>query len=75
MVSVYNPPTQNAIYFLNCLSQIIDFYSITYEKQVMIGDFYLTPENESMRRFMDVYNMINLIKTTYFKGTGSCIDL
>ena len=29
-----------------------------------------------MREFMDIYNLINLIKrTTCFKGKGSCIDL
>ena len=29
-----------------------------------------------MREFVDLYNLINLIKTiTCFKGTGSCIDL
>ena len=76
VVLVYKPPAQDATYFLNWLSQIIDFYSITYEKQVIIGDFNLTPDNNSMREFVDLYNFINLIKTTtWFKGTGSCIDL
>ena len=41
-----------------------------------MGDFNLTPDNKSIREFMDLYNFINLIKTaTCFKGTGSCIDL
>ena len=44
MVSVFRPPAQNITYLLNWLSQIIDFYNITYEKQVIIGDFNLTPE-------------------------------
>ena len=30
VVSVYKPPAQDTTYFLNWLSQIIDFYSITY---------------------------------------------
>ena len=64
VVSVDKPPAQDATYFLNWLSQIIDFYSITYEKQVIIGDFNLTPHNKSMREFVDLYNLINLIKTT-----------
>ena len=63
MVSVYKPPAQDATYFLNWLSQIIDFYSITYERQVIIVDFNLTPDNKSMREFVDLYNLINLIKT------------
>ena len=72
VVSVYKPAAQDATYFLNRLSQIIDFYSITYEKQVIIGDFNLTPDNKSMREFVDLYNLINLFKTTTcFKKHGS----
>ena len=72
----YKPSAQNATYFLNCLPQIIDFYSIAYKKQVIIGNFNLTTNSKNMREFMDLYNLINLIKTTTcFKGTGSCIDL
>ena len=37
VVSVYKPPAQDATYFLNWLSQIIDFHSITYGKQVIIN--------------------------------------
>ena len=29
--------------------QIIDGYSITYEKQFIMGDFNLTPDNKSIR--------------------------
>ena len=73
MVSIYKPPTQNVTLSSQCN---IDFYSITYKKQVIIGDFSLTPDNKGMREFMNLYNLINLIKTaTCFKGTGSCIDL
>ena len=76
VVSVYKPPAQNTTYFHNWLSQIIDFYSITYEKQVIIGDFNLTPDSKSMKEFMDLYNLINLMKTTAcFKGTRSCVDV
>ena len=76
VVSVHKLPDQDASYFLTWLSQIIDFYSITYEKQVITGDFSLTADNKSMREFVDLYNLINLIKTiTCFKGTGSCVDL
>ena len=76
MVSVYKPRALDATYFLNWLSQIIDFYSIMYEKQVIIGDFNAAADNKSMREFVGLYNLINLIKTTTcFKGTGSCIDL
>ena len=36
VVSVCKPPAQDATYFLNQLSQIIDFHSITYGEQVLI---------------------------------------
>ena len=36
-VSVYKPPAEDTTYFLNWLSQIIDFHSITYGKQVIIN--------------------------------------
>ena len=64
MVPVYKPPVQYRTYFNNWLSQIIDFYSITYEKHVVIGDFNLTPGSKSLREFMDLYNLINLMKAT-----------
>ena len=76
VVWVYKSPAQDATYFLSWISQIIDFYSTTYEKQVIIGDFNLTPENKSLREFVDVYYLIDLIKaTTCFEGTGSSIDI
>ena len=49
VISVYKSPAQDATCFLNWLSQIIHFYSIMYEKQVIIGDFNLIPDNECMR--------------------------
>ena len=76
VVSVYKLPGQDSAYFLNWLSQIIYFYSITYEKQVTIGDYNLAPDNKSTREFVDLYILINLNKTiTCFKRTGSSIDL
>ena len=75
VVSVYKPPLQDATYFLNWLSQIIDFYSITYEKKIMT-DFNLNPDNKSMRELVELYNLIDLIKTsTCFKGIVYWIHL
>ena len=54
VISVYKPPAQDVTYFVNWLSQINNFYSITYEKQVIIGDFNLTPDNKSMRELVDL---------------------
>ena len=49
MLSVYKPPAQDATYFFNWLSQIIDFCNITKEKQVIMEDFNLTPDNKTRR--------------------------
>ena len=69
VVSVYKLHAQHATTFLNRLFQIIDVYSIKYEKQVII-DFNLTPNNKSRREFVDLYSLINFIKTTScFKGS------
>ena len=76
MVSVYKHRALDATYFLKWLSQIINFFSIMYEKQVIIRGFNAAADNKSMREFVGLYDLINLIKTTTcFKGTGSCIDL
>ena len=76
MVSVYKPRALDATYFLNWLSQIIDFYSIRYEKQVIIRDFNAAADNKSMREIVGLYDLVNWIKTTTcFKGTGSYVDL
>ena len=39
VVSVYKPPAQDTTYFLNWLSQIIDFYSITYVSEEIYNRF------------------------------------
>ena len=54
VVSIYKPSAQDATFFLNWLSQIIAFYSITYKRHVVIGDFNLTLDNKSMREFVDL---------------------
>ena len=78
MVSVYKPPAQDAVYFLTGYSYLLTYnntYSITYEKQVIVGDFNLTPDNKSMREFVNLHNLINLIETTTcFTGAGYSID-
>ena len=74
-VCIYKP-LQNNQYFVNILSELLDFYSNEYENKVAIGDFNLELSSPSMLSFMDSQNFVSLIKNkTRFKGTGSCIDL
>ena len=66
----------NSQYFLNCLSNIIDYYSNVYDNHLVIGDFNLEPSQVCPETFMKTYNYFDLLKNnTCFKGPGSCIDL
>ena len=43
---------------------------------MIIGDFNLEPHDKRLGYFLNSNNLVNLVKTnTYFKGSGSCIDL
>ena len=61
VVSVYKSSAQNITYFF-----------FTGCLKLLI----LTSDNKGVTKFMDLYNLIKLIKaTTCVKGTKSCIDL
>ena len=73
---LYKPPSISSQYFLESLSDIIDYYSNIYDNHIVIGDFNLEPSQECLKTFMETHNYFNLIKTnTCFKGPGLCIDL
>ena len=66
----------NTQYFMDSLSDIIDFYSNVYGNHIMIGDFNLEPSQMYLETFMETHNYFNLVKNnTFFKGLGPCIDL
>ena len=47
-----------------------------YENILLLGDFNITPENQTLRHFTDSFNLENLIhEATCFKGLSSCIHL
>ena len=75
-MSVYRPPSQNSEYFLNELDKMIDYFSVSYDNHVIIGDFNLEPSAGLLKNFMKSNALYNLIKVdTCFKGKGTCIDL
>ena len=75
-VSIYKPPSQSNQYFLDLLSDLLDFYSEDYDNKVILVDFNLEPSNPSIVSYMNNQNLFNLVKSnTCFKGEGSCIDL
>ena len=66
----------NSQYFLDSLSDIIDYYSNIYDNHIVIGGFNLEPSQMYLKTFMKTHNYFNLVKNnTSFKGPGSCIDL
>ena len=65
-VSIYKPPLQSNNYFLDILSDLLDFYSGIYNNKVVFGDFKLEPTNTVMINFMDSQNFTNLIKKHMF---------
>ena len=49
--SMYRPPKQNINYFLNSLSEALDFYSKHYENIYILGGFNATPSNQHLTLF------------------------
>ena len=75
-VGIYKPPSLKSQYFLDTLSDLLDFYSNHYDNKVILGDFNLKPAYPLMMTFLNEHDLINLIKNNIcFKGEGSCIDL
>ena len=56
---------------------MIDFFSVTYDNHVIIGDFNLEPPTGLLKHFINSNALLfNLIKVnTCFKGKRTCIDL
>ena len=63
-VGIYKPPSLNSQYFLDTLSDLLDFYSNHYDNKVILGDFNLKPTDPLMMTFLNEKDLINLIKIT-----------
>ena len=78
VLSVYrNPTTWNLKYFIDNLTDLIDYYSNVYENIVILGDFNATPCDTTVSSFMSEHGLYSLInEPTCFKSVGGrCIDL
>ena len=76
VISIYFPPSQDSVFFLNSLAKIINAFSDKYDNYLITGNFNLEPGNTFLTNFLDSNNMTNLMKTNAcFKGKGSSIDL
>ena len=55
---------------------MIDYFSVSYDNHVIIGDFNLEPSTGLLKHFINSNALYNLIKVNRcFKGKGTCIDL
>ena len=69
---IYKPPNNQI--FLDNSSSIADHYSSIYDNYIFLGDFNMEPNFPTLRSFMQLFNLFNLIETnTCFKGKGRCI--
>ena len=75
ILSLYRPPKQDLRYFLEVLSDMIDFYN--FEKYIVIGDLNSDSKNGKLEGFLDSQTLFNHVNfNTCFKSDqGSCIDL
>ena len=74
----YNPNKNNIKNHLEIISKALDAFSTKYENIILLGDFNVCVDDETMRNFCNSYNLNNLIKQpTCFKNpeNPSCIDL
>ena len=62
VISVYRRPSQNSEYFLNELDKMTDYFSVSYDNHVIIGDFNLDPSTGLLKHFMNSNALHNLIK-------------
>ena len=75
MISIYRPPSQDSVFFLNSLTKIIDVFADKYDNYLIMGDFKLESGNTVLTNSLDSNNLTNLIKTnTCFKSKGLSID-
>ena len=75
-VTIYKPSSLNSQYFLDTLSDLLDFYSNYYDNKVILGDFNLKPADPLIMTFLNEHDLIDLIKNnTCFKREGSCFYL
>ena len=69
MISIYHPPLQDSVFFLNSLTKIIDVFAVKHDNYLLLGDFDFESGNTILTNFLDSNNLTNLIKTnTCFKG-------
>ena len=76
ILSIYRNPKQNIRYFLDEITNVLD-YSSSYENIIIMGDFNEEITQSHMNNFLSQFSLYSLIKkpTCYKSSDGRCIDL
>ena len=64
---------QNDIYFLDELGKLLDFYSRSYERILILGDLNMKPSSSNKENY-DLYNLMKK-PTCYKSNQQKCYDL
>ena len=64
---IYRPPKQNINYFLNSVSEGLDFYSKHHENNCILGDFNATPSKPRLTLFLENQNLKVWSKSDMFQ--------
>ena len=64
----YHPPSEKDEYFLNFLTNAIDYYN-QYQNLLIVGDFIIQETEVVLKKIIDAFDAKNLIKNpTCFKS-------
>ena len=76
MISIYRPPSQDRVFFLNSLTKIIDVFAGKYDNYFFMGDFNLESGDTILTNLLGSDKLTTLIKTNAcFKDKMSSIEL
>ena len=77
LIGIYRPPSQPKDFFLEEMRKNFEQFCTKYENFLMIGDFNLSEDDDSLDQFMQELNLENVVKVpTCFKSDSpTCIEL
>ena len=74
----YHPSSQRDEFYFDSIGHALDAYNAMYDKILLVGDFNAEEHETALKKFLQLYDLKNLIKDkTCFKSLHrpTCIDL
>ena len=77
LLSFYRNPKSNLQLYLDKLSDVLDYYCMTYDNILVMGDLNAEPSHPIVETFLNVHDFYCHInqKTCWKSAEGTCIDL